>query len=568
MDDDTKGIEPKEPIIGEIVIAFGPPHEQLVVTKPQVIVFVGPNSSGKSMVLSELSSKLNLHGTETNILKSIRLNPAPDFLDIGFLELDDDKVHFSYKPSRGSGSRKANITTMAETFARPSKLSDFTKSVLLPSSTIYHATGSQRLNLPKIEQSPNLLSPSTPLAKLFTNADVRQRIQCELHDAFNTYLVLDHLSRFGHLALGFIKTKPNPNFERSLCASAIKQLKEFLPIDSMSDGVKAYTGLLLKLFTATPRVLLLDEPEAFLHPPLARRLGQLISKTPATTSERPSNVFVSTHSAHFVMGCVESKSRVDIVRLTHDASTGKSTARLLEHNTLKELMHQPLLRSNNVLDALFHKCVVVVEGDSDRTFLQEINFRLIQANDARGIRDCLFIQAQNKQTVATIMAPLRKLGIPAAGVVDIDIYKDDRKPWAKLLNSLGIPKLSHDSIKARRSALKAAFDKCDCNPKRDGGITCLSPSDQRSANDFFDELAKYGLFVIRSGEIESFLKPLNVTGEKTGWLVSMFKRLGSDPSDPNYISPGDGDVWDFIQLINAWCTNPNKFGCPIDDETT
>ena len=86
-------------------------------------------------------------------------------------------------------------------------------------------------------------------------------------------------------------------------------------------------------------------------------------------------------------------------------------------------MRDPLLRSTNVLNALFHRGAIVCESDVDRSFYQEVNARLLV--DSAGIRDSVFLNAQNKQTVRRLVEPLRKMGIPAVAVVDIDILKGD-----------------------------------------------------------------------------------------------------------------------------------------------
>ncbi len=110
---------------------------------------------------------------------------------------------------------------------------------------------------------------------------------------------------------------------------------------------------------------------------------------------------------------------MNIARLTY--SNNVPTARLLESEKISRLMRHPLLRSVGTLNGLFYEYVVVAESDSDRAFYQEINERLLALSSERGIPNCLFLNAQNKQTVHEIMKPLREMGIPCAGIVDIDI---------------------------------------------------------------------------------------------------------------------------------------------------
>jgi predicted ATP-dependent endonuclease of OLD family len=42
----------------------------------------------------------------------------------------------------------------------------------------------------------------------------------------------------------------------------------------MSDGVRAFTGIITEVIAGDPNILLIDEPEAFLHPSLAYKLGK------------------------------------------------------------------------------------------------------------------------------------------------------------------------------------------------------------------------------------------------------------------------------------------------------
>ena len=112
-----------------------------------------------------------------------------------------------------------------------------------------------------------------------------------------------------------------------------------------------------------PQILLMDEPEAFLHPALAFNMGFEIARSLSKTSKR---MIVSTHSAQFLMGCIQSGIEMNVVRLTYRG--GVPTARLLPSVELKRLMRNPLLRSTGIVSALFYENAVVTEGDADRAF--------------------------------------------------------------------------------------------------------------------------------------------------------------------------------------------------------
>ena len=44
-------------------------------------------------------------------------------------------------------------------------------------------------------------------------------------------------------------------------------------LDKQGDGMKSYAGILFEAVVANLDITLIDEPEAFLHPPQMRRLG-------------------------------------------------------------------------------------------------------------------------------------------------------------------------------------------------------------------------------------------------------------------------------------------------------
>jgi hypothetical protein len=215
-----------------------------------------------------------------------------------------------------------------------------------------------------------------------------------------------------------------------------------------------------------------------------------------------------------------------------------------------------------VLSALFYDYVVVGEADADRAFYQEINERLLAASDARGAPHTLFLNAQGKDTISKIIEPLRKLGIPAAAVADIDIIREGGKQWTRHLRACGIPDVEHRPYGAHRAKVLSALQGKDANFKIEGGINLLSGQDREAATNLFDDLARYGLFVVQRGEVEEWLADLDVPRSKEGWLRSIFEKMGSDPHSAEYVKPTEGDVWDFMGEVRSWLVDPGRRGIP------
>jgi hypothetical protein len=261
------------------------------------------------------------------------------------------------------------------------------------------------------------------------------------------------------------------------------------------------------------------------------------------------------------MGCIQSGAPVTIIRLTYRG--GVATSRVLPSNEILELMRNPLLRSTGVLSGLFYEFVIVTESDADRAFYQEINERLLRFKPEWGIPNCLFLNAQNKQTVQTIIRPLRKLGIPAVGIVDIDVLKDGGQTWINLLESANVPSLSHAPLGQMRAAVKQAMDGTGRDMKREGGISILQDADQEAALNLVKQLGEYGIFVVPGGELEVWLKALGATGHGPNWLIKIFELMGEEPTAADYIHPSENDVWEFISSIKHWLVQPHRKGIPI-----
>jgi hypothetical protein len=239
-----------------------------------------------------------------------------------------------------------------------------------------------------------------------------------------------------------------------------------------------------------------------------------------------------------------------------------ATARVLPSTEILELMRNPLLRSTGVLNGLFYEHVIVTESDADRAFYQETNERLLRYKAEWGIPNCLFLNSQGKHTLQTIMQPLRKLGIPTAGIVDVDIVKDTGAQWSGLMDGANIPQTSRQSLASLRTAIKQEIDATQLNMKKDGGIAILKGDPLEAAESLFRQLAEYGMFVVPGGELESWLKHLGATGHGPPWLIDIFTRMGEDSESPGYVKPTDGDVWQFLSKVKSWLVDPNRRGIP------
>jgi hypothetical protein len=173
-----------------------------------------------------------------------------------------------------------------------------------------------------------------------------------------------------------------------------------------------------------------------------------------------------------------------------------------------------------------------------------------------------FLNAQNKQTIYSIIKPLRELGIPAAAIVDIDILKEGGTVWSNLLGGAHVPEIEVGPLSAIRKNVLDLLVATGKNMKRDGGIDLLSGTDKEAAENLFERLAEYGVFCVPRGELETWLPDLGVKGKAPAWLIEIFEKLGNDPSEPSYKKPTSNDVWRFIGSLKSWFFKPDRKGIP------
>jgi len=555
-------------MIKKLWLKFGrtPDSEAEAILSTPVTVFVGPNNSGKSKVLAEINAYCITGEKNTNNL----IFENMEFQNSTESEAEKIIKSMTLQPRQNETLRENYVIVGKGQIRNQVPIKNFHNAIQDPNNhTIefcqwYLKTytlilgGENRISLTNAQKMGDLQQPPpNSLRVLFDDGIKRETVRRIVKDAFGNYLVTDP-TNVGFLRLKLSPRPPNGEIEeKGLHSEAVNFHGMAQPIEEMSDGVKAFVGIVMEVSAGDPKVLLIDEPEAFLHPALSFVLGKEIAITTRGSEKR---IFISTHSAKFVVGCLQGRVPVTIVRLTY--RDGVATARILPNDEILTLMRNPLLRSTGVLEGLFYEFVVVGEADADRAFYQEINERLVANDPTSGIPNCLFIHAQNRQTVHSIVAPLRNLGIPTVGIVDIDVLKEGGKVWTNFLASGGIPSAEHQPLGALRANLKVKLEGTGRDMKKDGGVELLSGGDKEAANNLFDKLAEYGLFVVRRGELENWLPQLDVGGHGPDWLIQAFESMGEDPDSPGYLQPSSGDVWQFLGEVRSWLVDVDRKGIP------
>ena len=534
---------------------------------PNVTVVVGPNNSGKSQALRELEVWCQGQNPEMLVIDEIELD-WPDTFDEMMSMLESHKAappkgresQIGYfwitRPTIRKGEeefyQQVNEDKLSRGFANKS---NFFRSIFARTFTL-RLDGRTRFDLVDPKETGALDEPPlNHIWALFIDDDGREKVRNFTAEAFGKHFVIDPTGMKKFRVRLSDREPVSTTEEQSLDHTSRTFHGNAALISDLGDGVRTSVGLVSAVMSVAQRILLIDEPEAFLHPTLARRVGRTLAET---AREREASLVAATHSAEFLYGCIQAAPDLRIVRLTFDENI--PTARSIEPDEIVNLMNDPLLRSVNALRALFHKGVVVTEADADRAFYDEINHRLLQTD--RGIEDGLFMNAQNWQTIPRIIHPLRRLGIAAAAVFDFDVLMDQdfRRIW---------PLLHEDDdvlqpMQNERNNIKILMEDTGRERCKESGINAFEDGDKQTVEQFLAKMAEFGVFFVPVGELEYWLADLRVARvrNKTTWIMNMFTRLGSDPSEADYVTPEQTDVWEFIGQIEAWIADPNRRGIP------
>lgn len=379
-----------------------------------LIIFVGPNNSGKTTTLHDIRDilKSTHQNASTICLKSlsVRLNESFDDLKSKIEEI-----------SRPHGSPGHVIIPTGQNESTVSlqelqnKLNANQPYFAISYYTHTLVNTEARLNAVSPVNSINVIDgkPSHPFHRMALSDELEQSISDYFQDAFGCGLTLLRAGSQNQLHIGKPATE-NPDRASS---EYLKALGKLPTLHTQGDGMRAFAGVLTVALTLPVPVTLMDEPEAFLHPPQARKLGRILGSSSAQGGQS----FIATHDTDFMRGALEAGGRqVKIIRLTRD--TGNEV-NLLDNEDIDRFSSDPSLKYSNVVSGLFHERVIICEADSDIRFYEAIADIVIDKSRDDN-KDILFLHSNGKHKMPTFIQSLRNARVDVRTIVDVDVLSD------------------------------------------------------------------------------------------------------------------------------------------------
>lgn len=290
------------------------------------------------------------------------------------------------------------------------------------------------------------------------------------------------------------------------------------------DGFRSYVTILLTVMGASKPILLLDEPEAFLHPTYAMELGKQLG-TMLAESSALQNAFISTHSSYFLQGILDSAaSDLSLIRLKRNG--GKSTFNILDKDKIETLKNRSDY-SPQYIDALFSKKAILVEAPRDAIIYSAICDKISEIDNP------IFVSTNGKDAFKGVKEFYTASGLPCKCICDFDIINDHDK-FKNLMKAFSV------DLEVRQRALDAADElkkiyrdlaiqktsnKKDIASlikeryKKDVFIDIPESLRQDCRNSLHD-LIRFGIYVLTTGELESLFEDSGIehSHDSDDWL--------------------------------------------------
>lgn len=249
----------------------------------------------------------------------------------------------------------------------------------------------------------------------------------------------------------------------------------------------------------TRRLLLIDEPELFLHPQGVRRLRQAL----LTLSQAGFQVVFSTHSPLML----NRDNTADTVIVRKDKTQGTIPQRPLRHavqSALSEAESQSrtLFELGNLAEIYFSEMVVICEGKTDRRLLPLAYERLFSQSPE--LDHIAFISLGSCSDIPKALPVLSAMGIKACAIADLDFaFTEARKGGTPLLSKEG------DDLKQAKAIL-AKIQPAHGFPLGDNGLPTKGKNTGWLAADSWALMASDTDGQVVAKSVHDQLKPNNI----------------------------------------------------------
>lgn len=496
------------------------------------IILVGSNNSGKSQTLREIIQICKSEDEiKTVVLKSLDLQKNGDQKDLQkFLEENADFNGRIYNYKSWSLQAYAVNQWSSQSYLPSGLAAGFIKNI----------DANDRLQICSQQNSISAKEQkSKPQHVLYDDSALMKKVSNLFRAAFGREIMFDY--RGGKVLPIHVGSLPNESLIDRVSDAYVAAVRTNPLLDKQGDGMKSYAGILLETLVLELDVNLLDEPEAFLHPPQMRRLGETLA------SEVKGQLIVATHSSDIMRGFLEgTKGNVRVLRIRREGD--RNLVSEAAADVIQELWTRPELRYSNALEGVFHEQTIICEDDSDCRLFNAMADYLEAKDDVQWL-DTAYVPTGGKHGVKKIAQVLRSIGVPIKAVFDIDFLSEEKlvedtvtafggdwhdfsKLWSSLdaairkgVKAKSTSEIKEELIRLLETCTDENLPRGTINEKmkqnsawgqvKQFGKTAIPKGDAQSYfKDLKNKLEGIGIYVIEVGEIENFCPEIGKHGPK------------------------------------------------------
>lgn len=504
---------------------------EFVLEPNEKVILVGPNNSGKSQALREIVNVCKDGIKNTKVIVGLVISKKGNKSELErFLQQEGEVRNDNYY-YQDCAIHMRTLNYWNDTYLNQGLLNLFIKLI---------AAG-DRLQICKQQESigPNERK-SKPQHILYDDDALMKKVSGLFKRAFGKDIMFDF--RGGkRLPIHIGDLTSNDEAVDRVGDAYVSEVRKNPLLDMQGDGMKSYAGILFEAIVANRDVTMIDEPEAFLHPPQMRRLGETLS------SEVKGQLIVATHSSDIMRGFLEgTQGNIRVLRIRRERDVNIVSE--ASADVIKELWEKPELRYSNALEGIFHEQTILCEDDSDCRLINSVADYMAANTDELWL-DTSYVPTGGKHGIPKIAEVLRKVGVPVKAVFDID-FLSEKNLVESAVNAFGgdwndvqplwerVDAAVRSGIKAKtiteiKQEIIAILNKSDDGklPKGDVieamkqgkpwyevkkfGTRGIPSGNAQSDYDVLkDKLERIGIYIVPVGEIEKFCPHIGLHGPK------------------------------------------------------
>ena len=542
----------------------------LDVAANDIVVFVGPNNTGKSQSLKDLYALAEAK-VPSVVISDISMRKYTSPISAVLSKISTGSNQGSYISYSILGHNMAVFSNTDRDFPKNRFFGDYRDLFVVNLDT------SARLTICKPPKNIRRnQSKAHPIHYAAFDSKYRKWLSDSFKKAFDVEITPN--TQFGSeipLCIGKpVQLDGAYEDEQSRQEAYADILGAYRQAQNQGDGIKSFTGILLYLMLDYYCTYLIDEPESFLHPPQARIMGQIIGQTLSDQQQ----AFISTHSEDIIKGLLEvCPERIKIVRITREDDTNHFS--ILNNSEFTQVWKDPLLKYSNIMASLFHKSVVLCESDSDCKLYSIIEGHIRQKEGKYS--ETLFIHCGGKHRMAKIVTALRSLNIRVKLIPDIDVLNDQgvfkgiveafgvdfgaiQRDYNNIVSNLHSPKETINRNLAKAEIIQvldgsknAELSKYEIKDIREvisikskweglkiAGINAIPPGNATASFRAMDQILRSaGIHIVPVGELECFVK--EVGGHGPEWVNNVLEAY------PNLDDDVYKNVTQFIESMGV-----------------